>query len=404
MLSALLSARSALGRNRLRTALTTLSISIGIAAVMSTFALGEGSAASVQQQIAELGEDFLWIESGSQNIAGLRTGARGARTLTAADATALATLIPEIAACSPQLAGRDQLIAGHQNWRTNYRGVTPAYFGIRRWQIRGGTFFTDFDDHQAARVAVLGAVVADRMFPGEAAVGRTVRLGKFPFVIVGVLQPKGASRSSPDRDDAIFLPFSTVQRYLNGQTWIDDIMCAVRSPDRMAAAEQQAAALLRVRHDIPPGGNDDFEIEQPLESLELRANTTRTMARMLVAIGAVSLIVGGVGIMNIMLVSVTERTREIGLRLAIGARVSDIRLQFLIEAVALGLLGGVVGVAIGWSAAQALSAAMDWAVVISRDGTAAALLIALGSGVVFGYYPAHRASQLDPIDALRAEA
>jgi putative ABC transport system permease protein len=404
MLSALRTAVGALGRNRLRTALTTLAISIGIAAVMSTLALGAGSSAQVQQQIDNLGEDFIWIEAGSVNLGGLRSGSRGARTLTPDDAAAIEASIAEVEACSPQITGREQVIAGNLNWRTNYRGVNPSLFGIRRWKLQAGTFFSEYDLQQSARVAVLGSVVAERLFGEEPALGRTFRMGRFPFRVIGVLQPRGVSRGSVDRDDSLFVPYTTATRNLNRQHWVDDIMCAATSPDQMWAAEEQILSLLRLRHDIPPGGDDDFEIRKPIESIELRAQTSQTMAQMLVAIGAVSLIVGGVGIMNIMLVSVTERTREIGIRLAIGAKVRDIRLQFLIEAAALGIMGGIMGVSLGFFVATALAEALQWPVVISRDGTLVALLIALGSGLIFGYYPAHQASQLDPIDALRTEA
>jgi putative ABC transport system permease protein len=403
MVSALRTAAAALGRNRLRTALTTLSISIGIAAVMSTLALGAGSSAQVQRQIDDLGEDFIWIEAGSVNIGGLRSGYRGARTLTPDDAIAIEDAVVEITACSPQISGREQVVAGNMNWRTNYRGVAPSFFDIRRWPVRDGTRFTEYDLQHSTRVAVLGSVVAERLFGEEPAVGRSFRMGRFAFRVIGVLQPKGASRGSVDRDDSLFVPFTTARRNLNRQHWVDDIMCSAAAPDQMPAAEQQIVSLLRLRHDIPPDGEDDFEIRRPIESLELRANATRTMAQMLVAIGAVSLIVGGVGIMNIMLVSVAERTREIGVRLAIGARMRDIRRQFLIEAATLGVIGGLAGVAIGFVVATALADALQWPVVISRDGTLLALAIAVGSGIIFGYYPAHRASQLDPIEALRAE-
>jgi len=404
MLSAILAAAGALGRNRLRTGLTTLAIGIGIAAVITTVALGAGSTAQVQQQIDDLGEDFIWIEAGSRNLGGVRTGARGARTLTAEDAAALERTVPEVWACSPQLTGREQLIVGNQNWNTNYRGVAASYFAIRRWKLGGGAFFTDRDVQDRARVVVLGSVVAERLFGSEPAVGRALRLGRFPYVVAGVLQPKGTSRGSVDRDDAVFLPYTTAQQNINGQTWVDDVMCAVQSPAHLERAEFQIAALLRARHDIPPGGTDDFALRKPLETLELRATAMRTMARMLIAIGAVSLVVGGVGIMNIMLVSVTERTREIGVRLAIGARVRDIRLQFLLEALALGLMGGFVGVAIGWLTSVLLAGGFGWSLTISIEATAVALGVAIGSGVIFGYYPAHHASQLDPIVALRAES
>jgi putative ABC transport system permease protein len=393
----------ALRRHQLRTGLTTLSISVGIAAVMCIVALGEGSRAQVQQLIDEMGEDFIWIEAGDRNIGGVRTGARGARTLVVEDAEAIVDSVPDVVACSPQVDGREQLIAGNMNWNTRYQGVNEHFFEIRRWRMASGVPFSRYDVQNDARVVVLGGVVAERLFGDEDPVGKEFRMGRFPYKVVGVLQRKGASRAGIDRDDAVIVPYTTVRQFLNGRYWLDDIVCLVGSPDVMERAESQIVTLLRARHELTDEEPDDFDIRRPLEALELRAETTRRMTMMLTGIAAVSLVVGGIGIMNIMLVSVTERTYEIGLRLAVGARIADIRHQFLTEAALLGIAGGVIGVLGGYSASAILSASYGWNTASAGETAMLALVIAAGAAVVFGYYPAHRASLLDPVDALRAE-
>jgi putative ABC transport system permease protein len=394
---------SALRRNGQRTLLAVLAVSIGIAAVIATAALGNGSAERIKQQVDALGEDFLWIRAGSRNIGGTRTGAGGARTLVVDDAIALAENVPEITMCSPRSTGRTQLINGNQNWNTQYRGVSAPFFDIRNRSTIEGTVFTPSDEMQRARVVVLGPSVAQNLFGDQEAVGRTIRVGRFLFQVIGVLESKGASRGGLDRDDAVFLPITTARRSLNRQTWVEDIMCSVASPDLMERAEVQATSLLRDRHDLVDGDPDDFEIQKPLEILELRQQTAESMGLFLTAIGAVSLVVGGIGIMNIMLVSVTERRREIGVRLAIGARTSDIRLQFLVEAAAIGLAGGLAGIALGLMAGRVLSAYYGVPVVVSTDLVFWVTVAAVGAGLIFGYLPAHRASSLDPIQAVQSE-
>jgi len=403
LLVILRSASASLMRNRMRTLLTTLGISIGIAAVICTVALGAGSAAEVERQLDNLGEDFIWIEPGSFNSSGVRTGWGGARTLTVDDAIALPRQIPEVAMCSPQIEDREQVIVGNQNWNTRYRGVSPEFFTIRRWNLLRGTFFTDYDVQNYTKVLVLGEEVAIRLFGDENPVGQTVRMGRFPFLVLGVLESKGTSSGGVDRDDAAFLPYTTSTRTLDAQDWVDDIMCSATSPALLERAEFQITQLLRMRHGIEEGEDDDFGIRKPETVIELRAESSRTMAMMLVAIASVSLLVGGVGIMNIMLVSVTERTREIGLRLAVGARVRDIRFQFLTEAAVLGVIGGSMGVALGWVGSSFIAQSLGWDMVVSPDAIALAVGTAVGAGLIFGYYPAHQASALDPIDALRTE-
>jgi putative ABC transport system permease protein len=395
---------SSLLRNRLRTALCVIAIGIGIGAVICTASLGEAGAARVQAQMDALGEDFLWIRAGSQNVGGVRTGSGGVRTLTAEDAAALRAAIPDIRECSPVMSGREQILTAGRNWNTRYQGVTPAFFQVRRRSVQAGVLFSAQDAADRARVVVLGPAVAERLFGNDNPVGQTVRLNRFPFKVLGVLAPRGSDRGGVDRDDVIFVPLRTAVRTLDRRTWVTDIMCGVLSPDHMPAAEAQAASLLRVRHEIAPDEPDDFQIERPLDSLAMRAATADTMAMLLVSIGTVSLVVGGVGIMNIMLVSVAERRREIGVRLAIGARVRDIRGQFLLEAVLLGVLGGGVGIVTGWAGAWLLSTGFNWPAVITMESTAAAALTAIGAALIFGYYPAHRASNLDPMAAIRAES
>jgi putative ABC transport system permease protein len=397
------SAFASLMRNRMRTLLTTLGISIGIAAVICTVALGAGSAAEVERQLDNLGEDFIWIEPGSFNSSGVRTGWGGARTLTVEDAVVLPRQIPEVAMCSPQIEDRAQIIIGNQNWNTRYRGVSPEFFAIRRWNLLRGTFFTDYDVQNYTKVLVLGEEVATRLFGDENPVGQTVRMGRFPFLVLGVLESKGTSSGGVDRDDAAFLPYTTSTRTLDAQDWVDDVMCSATSPALLERAEFQIMQLLRIRHGIEEGEDDDFGIRKPETVIELRAESSRTMAMMLVAIASVSLLVGGVGIMNIMLVSVTERTREIGLRKSLGARRRDILLQFLIESLVLCLVGGALGLGAGAGGSLLLRRMAGWNVAVAPEAVLLAFGFSAAVGIFFGLWPARRAAALEPIEALRWE-
>jgi putative ABC transport system permease protein len=392
-----------LRRNAMRTFLSVLSVSIGIAAVIATAALGGGSGARIEEQMAALGDDFLWIRSGNRNVGGVRTGFGGQDTLTPADAVTLANDTPSIVACSPRLQGRQQLIVGNQNWNTRYEGVSANFFEIRKRHTSLGTPFTVADEQNAERVMVMGSVVAERLFGTDNPVGREVRAGPFVFHVVGVLESKGTDVGGLDRDDAILVPITTAMRSFDRRVFVDDVMCSVASPQAMDAAEAAAVPLLRSLHHLEPGVPDDFEIRKPIEFLESRAATAATLRRLLIGIGSVSLVIGGIGIMNIMLVSVTERRQEIGVRMAIGARMRDIRRQFLLESAAIGLAGGLCGVAIGLGASAGFARALETPMVLSSELISWTVAIAIAAGVGFGYWPAFRASSLDPIEAMRAE-
>jgi putative ABC transport system permease protein len=394
----------ALARNRLRTALTILGIMVGIGAVICTVALGQGSADQIQQQMANLGDNFIWVENGSRNVGGVRTGAGGVARLTVEDSDAMAAEIPEIARCSPNVDGRIQVVQGNQNWNTGYRGVSPDYLLIKAWPVVEGASFTDADDLAHAHVAVLGRTVVNNLFPdGGDPIGAAIRVGNLPFTVVGVLQSRGQSTTGQDQDDTIFLPYTTVMHQLKGTVYVDDIMCSATSSETIPIAQEHIAELMRVRHRIVEDQPDDFNIRTPEDSIKLQEDTTATMGLMLSAIAAVSLVVGGIGVMNIMLVSVAERTREIGLRMAIGAREVDVRAQFLLEALLLGLAGGAAGVAVGAASARVFEAQNHWPMPISTSTVLIAVAFSCAVGLVFGYYPARRAASLDPIESLRAE-
>ncbi|ODS53138.1 MAG: hypothetical protein ABS36_14455 [Acidobacteria bacterium SCN 69-37] len=393
----------ALLRNRLRSTLTALGISVGIAAVMSTVALGAGGTAAIEAQLDALGEDFVWIMPGSANTAGVRGGSNSRRTLTADDAYAVEAAVPAIGACSSVVNGREQVIIGNRNWRTRLVGIAPSYFDIRKWTVATGTIFSDYQVAQRAKVALLGANVADELFGSTDPIGATVRIGLFPFTIIGVLARRGSDRSGVNQDDVVVMPYTTAQRSIEGRTYVSEIICSTRSAADTLLAEHGASEVLRLRHGIPVGGDDDFYIRRPQESLNLRLSSMATMGLMLASVAAVSLVVGGIGIMNIMLVSVTERTREIGLRLAIGARARDIRIQFLIEAVVLGLFGALIGIAIGLVASSLMTSMFGWQTIVSVNAMATAVAFAVSAGLIFGYFPASRAAARTPIDALRDE-
>jgi putative ABC transport system permease protein len=393
-----------LRRNPMRTGLSILSVSIGIAAVIATAALGGGSGARIEQQMASLGDDFLWIRSGNRNVGGVRTGAGGQDTLTPDDAAALPREVPSILACSPRLQGRQQLVVGNQNWNTRYEGVSASFFDIRKRTVSLGAPFNAGDVTSASRVIVIGEAVRERLFGADNPIGREVRAGVFVFHVIGVLQSKGTDVAGLDRDDTVLVPITTAMRNFDRRQYVDDVMCSVASPAAMDSAEAGAATTLRARHRLlVSGAPDDFEVRKPIEFLQARAATAATLRRLLIGIGSVSLLIGGIGIMNIMLVSVTERRQEIGVRMAIGARMRDIRRQFMLESATIGLAGGLAGIALGIAASAAFAAALEMPMTVSPELIFWTVAIAIAAGVGFGYWPAFRASMLDPIDAMRAE-
>ncbi|SRR5581483_4860703 len=393
----------ALQRNTVRSALTILGIAVGVGAFICVIAIGNAGTSRIEKQLQDLGDNFVWIEAGSRSRNGVRYGARGDRTLILQDATAIRDQVPLIKSMSPNVDARLQVVYQGTNWYTQYRGVTPEYLQIRRWNLRLGAFFTDADVAAAAPVCVLGQTVVDNLFGDENPLGKSIRLGTMPCVIVGVLQGKGFSATGQDQDDFVVLPFTTAQKRLSGTFWLDDIYCSAVSREAMPEATRQIVGLLRERHHLNPTEDNDFNIRRPEDVVQAQLATSRIMTILLASIASLSLLVGGIGIMNIMLVSVTQRTREIGLRLAVGATEWDVQLQFLGEAIALGLIGGVLGLLTGFFSSGMVANLFQMPAKLSYNIFAIASLFSIGIGVLFGYYPARKASQLDPIQGLRFE-
>jgi len=393
----------ALTRNWLRSALTILGIAVGVAAFICVVAIGNAGSSRIEEQLQNLGNNFVWIEAGSRNRNGMRAGARGTRSLVLGDALAISEQVPLIRSMSPNVDGHVQVVYGGENWATQYRGVAPEYIQIRRWRLRRGAFFTKADVDAAAPVCVLGQTVIDNLFGSDDPIGATIRVQGLPCKVTGVLQAKGFSAMGQDQDDFVLLPFTTVQKRITGTFWLDDIFCSAVSRDAMSEATRQITGLLRERHHMNPGEDDDFNVRRPEDLIQAQLASSRIMTILLGSIASLSLLVGGIGIMNIMLVSVTQRTREIGVRLAVGATEWDVQLQFLSEAVALSLLGGVLGVLAGLLSSSAVEQLFEFPTKLTPEVFAIAGLFAFGVGVLFGYYPARKASQLDPIQGLRYE-
>jgi putative ABC transport system permease protein len=396
-------ATRALLRNKLRSALTILGIIIGVGAVICTVAIGEGASRQVQEQISNLGDNLLSISAGSVDRGGVQMGSAATKTLTVEDARAIEEQIPLVKLVSPSVGTAGQVIYGNQNWYTQIRGVSPQYLAIRRWPVAEGSVFSDHDVDAAANVCLLGQTVVENLFGAEDPVGKTVRIGSLPFVVIGELSPKGQSAFGQDEDDTIVMPYTTVQRKLVGIDWLQGILCSAVSPDAIAPAQTQIASLLRQRHRLRASEGDDFIIRSANALAETQAQSGRVMTMLLASIASVSLLVGGIGIMNIMLVSVTERTREIGLRIAVGASEQDVQVQFLSEALVLSLAGGAAGVLLGVVGSKSLSDMLHWPTSIPLESIAIAVLFSAAVGVFFGYYPARKAANLDPIEALRFE-
>ena len=393
----------ALKRNRLRSGLTVLGIVIGVAAVIATLAIGQGARAAVQAQIRALGANTLTVIPGTVTAGGARMGMGGNTTLIADDAEAIRAECAAVAAVAPVVRRGLQVVSGNANWGTSVQGTSAEFVDIRAWPLQDGGMFSDSDVRGAAKVAVLGSKVKEQLFADQSPIGHVVRIKDIPFRVVGVLSYKGGQTFGGDQDDIVLVPYTTAQRRLLGITYLNNVMVSAVSERAVPEAVQQITELLRQRHRIRPGMDDDFFLFTQLEMQTTAESTSRVMTTLLASIAAVSLLVGGIGIMNIMLVSVTERTKEIGLRRALGAKRKDIRVQFLAEATFLSLAGGVLGVAIGLTTARLLTGIARWPTQVQPEVVMLAMAFASLVGVFFGWYPANRAARLDVIEALRYE-
>ncbi len=393
----------ALARNKLRSALTMLGIIIGVGAVIAMVGIGNGAQKEVQDRIAAMGTNLLYVSAGSVNMGGTHLGAGATQTLVSSDVAAILSEAPAVANAAPVSSASTQLVFGNQNWATTVTGTEPQYFDIRDWAFSQGDTFTQDDVRRAANVAVIGETVSQNLFGNSNPVGQTIRAGNLPFRVVGVLTAKGTSGMGGDQDDGIYVPISTLQKKITGQDWLRSIMVSAKSQAESYAAQDQITAILRDRHRIRAGAPDDFSIRNLADVAELADQSAQVMTMLLASIAGVSLIVGGIGIMNIMLVSVTERTKEIGVRVAIGATEQDVQRQFLLESVVLSLLGGAVGIIVGIGSSILINYVLHWTVSVSALAVGAAVIFSTAIGIAFGYYPARKAARLDPIEALRFE-
>jgi len=398
----------ALRVNKLRSALTMLGIIIGVAAVIAMVGVGAGAQARVAEQIQSLGSNLIIVLSGSVTSSGIRLGTGSQLTISEDDAAAIAREIPLVQAAAPSVRGTAQVVYGNLNWATVIQGVTPDYFEARDWPITDGRAISSEDVDGATKIALVGQTTALNLFGESEPLGQIIRIKKVPFTVVGVLSRKGQNSWGQDQDDVIMIPISTAKKKVLGVSQanprsVGSISIKVRADEDMIEAEEQIRALLRQRHRLQPFQDDDFWLRNLSEVLQTQEESSRVMTYLLAAIASVSLLVGGIGIMNIMLVSVTERTREIGLRMAVGARRRHILLQFLIEAVTLSLIGGIIGIALGLGGSRAISYFAEWRTLVNPESIVIAFGFAAGIGIFFGFYPARKASRLDPIEALRYE-
>ncbi len=396
----------ALVRNKLRTALTMLGMIIGVAAVITMVGLGRGAQDEIEAQTEAVGANMIRVRAGNYRRGGVSMGIGGAPTLTTADIGAIREQVPGVRYLSASVSTRDQVVAGNRNWATQIEGADVELPFIRLWDVDYGTFFDATHVRAAAKVAVLGTVVRDNLFGlGADPVGARIRIRNQSFQVVGVMAAKGAGAFGQDQDDVIFTPYTTVQKKLRGRDGINisGIFVSADSPDSVERVAADIGAVLRAEHELVPGEPDDFMVRSQTDVTEMRSQMTRTMTGLLASIAGVSLVVGGIGIMNIMLVSVTERTREIGLRRAVGAKRRDILWQFLVEAAVLSLVGGLVGVGLGYGLSAGLTRFLQWPTAIPADTVAAAVVFAAATGIFFGFYPARQAARLDPIESLRFE-
>ncbi len=396
----------ALRTNKMRSFLTMLGIIIGIAAVIAMMAVGSGAREVISQQIASIGSNIILVLPGSTTSGGLRSGSGGVQTLTSDDAKAIGSELPSVEAAAPSIRSSGQAVYGNMNWSTIIWGTSPEFFDIREWKTGSGRSITRQDNDGASKVCLIGETVAENLFGSSDPIGKTVRLKKIPFTVIGVLERKGQSPQGQDQDDAIYVPIRTAQRKLVGSQFpntVGSIMVKARSSAQLEQAEEEIKSLLNQRHRIVQGKEPDFSIRNLSEMLAVAEQSSKAMSLLLGAVASISLIVGGIGIMNIMLVSVTERTREIGIRMAIGAARNDILMQFMTEAVLLTLLGGFIGILLGSAGATIVSSFLGWPTLISIASITVAFFFSGAVGIFFGFYPARKAAGLNPIDALRYE-
>jgi putative ABC transport system permease protein len=396
----------ALARNKMRSFLTALGIIIGVGAVIAMVSIGEGAKRGIESRFAAMGTNLLFVSPGSQNQRGVNSGWGSRTTLKEEDALAIERDCPAVMYVSPSVSARAQTVYGNKNWNTSISGTGARYPEVRNWDVELGTYFDDAMVKSAAKVCVLGSDVKTNLFEDEDPIGKVIRIKKIPFKVLGVLKKRGESGGFGSRDDMITIPYTTAMRRLQGIDYIQSADVRAVSPAQMAEAQSQIETLLRVRHRIAPGAEDDFTVRNMSEIAETAAQATQMMTVLLGSIASISLLVGGIGIMNIMLVSVTERIREIGLRMAVGARERDILLQFLTEAIVLSLMGGLIGIGFGLGASKLIKKIKMFSsfnTVVSLESVLLAFFFAAAIGIFFGFYPARKASRLDPIEALRYE-
>ena len=396
-------ALQALVRNRIRSLLTMLGIVMGVGSFICVVAVGNAGSSRVKEQLSKVGDNLIWVEAGSRARNGVRVGSRGTKTLMVGDGQAVLDQVPGVKSASPNVDGHVQVVYGNLNWGTQYRGVSPEYFEIRKWEVRLGAAFTQDDMEKNAPVCVLGQTVADNLFGEEDPIAKTINVQAVPFKVIGVLQPKGFSATGQDQDDFVVMPVTTAQKRITGVEWLDDIYLSAASREEIPEVTRRIIGVMRERHHLRAGEDDDFNIRTPEELIRAQLAAANVFTLLLGSAASLSLLVGGIGIMNIMLISVTERTREIGIRLAVGATEQDIQMQFLSEAIVMSLIGGALGVLAGVLGSFLLQNTLHWEMQLSAQIMTIAGLFSAGVGIFFGYYPARKAAQLDPIEGLRYE-
>jgi putative ABC transport system permease protein len=393
----------ALLRNKVRSVLTMLGIIAGVGSFICVVGVGEAGSKRVEDQLHNVGDNLVWLEAGGRARNGVRVGSRGSKTLTLGDCRAVLDQVPGIKSASPNVDGHIQVVSGSANWGTQFRGVSPDYFEIRKWNIALGSPFIEDDVEQAATVCVIGETIATNLFGSANPVGEVIRVQGVPFKVLGVMQAKGFSTTGQDQDDFLVVPITTAQKRITGQEWLDDIYFSAARREDIPEAAKRIIALIRERHHLRAGEENDFNIRTPEEIIRAQLAAANVFTLLLGSAASLSLLVGGIGIMNIMMVSVTERTREIGVRMAIGATDRDIQMQFLSEAIVMSLIGGAMGVAAGIAGSFLLRSTLHWEMRLSFNIMIIAALFSAGVGIFFGYYPARKASQLNPIEGLRFE-